>query len=286
MKNQKKLIVIVTMIALLMCVVFTYAIADEKIYTSPTFKLPADQIMDWAESEPEEEVPEEGTPEEEVPAEAKAEEGEPAEDDWGEDAREEDSEDYVPEDKKPAEGTEAEGETPAEGTTAEGKDEEGKPEGDDWGEDAREEDSLDYVPEGETPAEGTAPEGEAPEEGTAPEGEVPAEGTAVEGETPAEGTEAQSEEGNLVGETVQPERSVQIRSSQGDVVTEGEIIYLSSKLKGFDGLDIAYQWQVDRGDGAGWVDVEGANRSKHMFVADRETIQYSWRLVVTVVGEE
>ena len=83
MKNQKKLIVIVTMIALLMCVVFTYAIADEKIYTSPTFKLPADQIMDWAESEPEEEVPEEGVPEEEVPAEAKAEEGEPDEDDWG-----------------------------------------------------------------------------------------------------------------------------------------------------------------------------------------------------------
>ena len=87
-------------------------------------------------------------------------------------------------------------------------------------------------------------------------------------------------------ETKAPERTVTIRSSQGDVVTEGEIIYLTSKLKGFDGLDIAYQWQVDRGDGAGWVDVEGANRSKHMFVADKETIQYSWRLIVTVMGEE
>ena len=219
MKNQTKLIVIVTMIALLMCVLFSFAIADEKIYTSPTFKLPADQIMEWAEDHPEGEVPEEGTPEEG---------------------------------------------TSEEGTSEEGTPEEGEPAEDDWGEDAREEDSLDYVPEGETPAEGTE----------------------AEGETPAEGTEVQSEEGNLVGEAVQPERSVQIRSSQGDVVTEGEIIYLTSKLKGFDGLDIAYQWQVDRGDGQGWVDVEGANRPKHMFVADRETIQYSWRLVVNILDGE
>ena len=219
MKNQTKLIVIVTMIALLMCAVFSFAIADEKIYTSPTFKLPADQIMEWAEDEPEGEVPEEGTPEEG---------------------------------------------TSEEGISEEGTPEEGEPAKDDWGEDAREEDSLDYVPEGETPAEGTE----------------------AEGETPAEGTEVQSEEGNLVGEAVQPERSVQIRSTQGDVVTEGEMIYLTSKLKGFDGLDIAYQWQVDRGDGQGWVDVEGANRPKHMFVADRETIQYSWRLVVNVMDEE
>jgi len=201
MKNQTKLIVIVTMIALLMCVVISLAVADEKIYTSPTFKLPAEQIKEWAEDQPEGEIPEEGTPEEG---------------------------------------------TPEEGAPEEGAPEEGEPE-EEWPEDGRVED---------------------------------------EAETPAEGTEAQSEEGNVVGETVQPERSVQIRSSQGDVVTEGEIIYLTSKLKGFDGLDIAYQWQVDRGDGEGWVDVEGANRPKHMFVADRETIQYSWRLVVNILDEE
>ena len=233
MKNQTKLIVIVTMIALLMCAVLSFAIADEKIYTSPTFKLPADQIKEWVETQDEEPVPEEGTP---------------------------------------AEGTSEEG-TPEEGTPEEGTPEEGEPVEDDWGEDAREEDSLDYIPEGALPASST-------------EGETPAEGTEPEGEIPAEGTEAQSEEGNLVGETVQPERSVQIRSSQGDVVTEGEIIYLTSRLKGFDGLDIAYQWQVDRGDGEGWVDVEGANRPKHMFVADRETIQYSWRLVVNILDGE
>ncbi|MER1994847.1 MAG: hypothetical protein ABS897_12480 [Eubacteriales bacterium] len=218
MKNQKKLIVIATIIALLICAaLMTCAMADEKIYTSPTFKLPAEKIQEWTESQPEEEVPAE--------------------------------------------------EQPAEGTP-----EEGEPE-DEWLDDDPRGDEEDGEPTAETPAEGT-------------EGETPAEGT--EGETPAAGTEPQGEEGEVVGETETkaPERTVTIRSSQGDVVTEGEIIYLTSKLKGFDGLDIAYQWQVDRGDGAGWVDVEGANRSKHMFVADKETIQYSWRLIVTVMGEE
>ena len=181
MKNQKKLIVIVTMIALLICaVMISSAMADEKIYTSPTFKLPAEKIQEWAEAQPEEEVPEEEQPTEETPEEGDIEE---------------------------------------------------------------------------------EPEEEESEE-----------------ETP--------EEGDVVGEANAPERTVTIRSSQGDVVTEGEIIYLTSKLKGFDGLDIAYQWQVDRGDGEGWVDVEGANRSKHMFVADKETITYSWRLIVSIMDEE
>ena len=209
MKNQKKLIVIATIIALLICAaLMSCAMADEKIYTSPTFKLPAEKIQEWTESQPEEEVPVEDQP-------------------------------------------------------AEGTPEEGEPE-DEWLDDDPRGDEEDGEPTAETPAEGT------------------------EGETPAAGTEPQGEEGEVVGETETkaPERTVTIRSSQGDVVTEGEIIYLTSKLKGFDGLDIAYQWQVDRGDGAGWVDVEGANRSKHMFVADKETITYSWRLIVTVMGEE
>ena len=224
MKNQKKLIVIATIIALLICAaLMSCAMADERIYTSPTFKLPAEKIQEWTESQPEEEVPAE-----EQPAEVKPEE-------------------------------------------------ESIPEWEDPDYDPREEES-----DPETPAEVTGDETPAEES----EGETPAEGT--EGETPAAGTEPQGEEGEVVGETETkaPERTVTIRSSQGDVVTEGEIIYLTSKLKGFDGLDIAYQWQVDRGDGAGWVDVEGANRSKHMFVADKETITYSWRLIVTVMGEE
>ena len=191
MKNLKKLIVIVTMAALLICAaMLSSAMADERIYTSPTFKLPKDKIMEWVETQPEEETPEGDKPADEA------------------------SEEEVPEWENP-----------------------------DF--EPRDEDTDDRTPV------------EANESGT-----------------PTEQTN---------GEAGIPERTVTIRSSQGDVVTEGEIIYLTSKLKGFDGLDIAYQWQVDRGDGAGWVDVEGANRSKHMFVADKDTIRYSWRLIVSVI---
>lgn len=78
------------------------------------------------------------------------------------------------------------------------------------------------------------------------------------------------------------ERQVKIFSSRKDVVIENEIIELSSELIGFDDVVVHYQWQVDRGDGAGWVDVEGATRPKHSFVARRDTILYNWRLIVSV----
>ena len=77
------------------------------------------------------------------------------------------------------------------------------------------------------------------------------------------------------------ERQVKIRSSRGDVVIENEIITLYSKLIGFDGVEVHYQWQVDRGDGEGWVDVEGATEPNHSFVARKDTILYSWRLTIT-----
>jgi hypothetical protein len=31
--------------------------------------------------------------------------------------------------------------------------------------------------------------------------------------------------------------------------------------------------------------VEGATKDKHVFIADRTTIQYSWRLIVNVIEE-
>ena len=175
MKNLMKMIVIAAMTVLLLCAAMSIAEADEKIYTSPVFKLPADKITDWAASQPDEE----------------------------------------PEAEPDESGSETEPETPAISGGGESK-------------------------------------GSEPEEG---------------GETGASASE----------------RRVRIFSSQGAVVTEGEIIYLSSTLEGFDGLEVTFQWQVDRGDGAGWVDVEGANRSRHMFVASKETIGYSWRLIVNIV---
>ncbi len=88
--------------------------------------------------------------------------------------------------------------------------------------------------------------------------------------------------GSMSDEPEEVKRQVIIESSQGEIVTEGDLITLTSHLVGFGDAKVAYQWQVDRGDGKGWVDVEGATRSKHSFIASKETIKYSWRLVVNV----
>lgn len=96
---------------------------------------------------------------------------------------------------------------------------------------------------------------------------------------PEEVFEDEPEEKTTEGKT---QRKVLIKSSRGDTVIEGEIITLKSKLVGFDGVEVHYQWQVDRGDGEGWVDVEGANGPTHSFVARKDTILYSWRLTVSV----
>ena len=95
---------------------------------------------------------------------------------------------------------------------------------------------------------------------------------------PEEVFEEEPEEKTTEGKT---QRKVLIKSSRGDTVIEGEIITLKSKLVGFDGVEVHYQWQVDRGDGAGWVDVEGATGPEHSFVARKDTILYSWRLTIS-----
>ena len=172
MRKLMNMIAVAMMAALLLCVVISCASADEKIYTSPVFKLPANRLTEWVQNQPEK-------PEE-------------------------------PEDK-PEEKPEEPGDEP----------------------------------------EGTEDPGKA--------------------ETP-EDTDEPAE---------RPQRAVLIFSSQGSVVTEGEFIILTSELIGYDGLDVSYQWQVDRGDGLGWVNLKGANRSKHTYVAGKDTIKYKWRLIVT-----
>lgn len=95
---------------------------------------------------------------------------------------------------------------------------------------------------------------------------------------PEEVFEDEPEEKPTEGKT---QRKVLIKSSRGETVIEGEIITLKSKLVGFDGVEVHYQWQVDRGDGEGWVDVEGATGPEHSFVAQKDTILYSWRLTIS-----
>ena len=182
MRKLMKLIAVTMMTALLLCIVISCAAADEKIYTSPVFKLPKDQLTEWIDNQQEEpEEPEETVTPEELP---------------------EESEEQPEEDEKP----------------------------------------------------------EQPEENE-------------KTEEPEENEEENS----------RPERAVLIFSTQRSVVTEGEFIYLTSELIGFDDVEVTYQWQVNKDDGLGWVDVEGATRDKHMFVASEETIRYGWRLIVTIV---
>ena len=246
MKKTTKLIALLTLVAVLIGLV-TLALADDKIYTSPTFKFPKERII----SDPLiPEIPEEepGTEPEvtEEPGTEPAETTEPVE---GE-----------------PEGIEETGTEPVEG----------EPEG-------TEETGTEPV-EGE-PTETTEPVTEP--EGTEEPGTEPTEQAGpVEGE-PAETTEPVTEpEPEKEPETPAPvERKVMIYSSRKEIVTEGDIIELTGALIGFEDVPdeaIAYQWQVDRNDGAGWVDVDGATKWYYKFIANKETILYNWRLIVTV----
>lgn len=116
---------------------------------------------------------------------------------------------------------------------------------------------------------------ENPEEAPAPE-EKPEE-VPVQEEKPEE-VPAQAEK----EEETPAQRQVLIFSSRKETVVRGELITLTSTLIGFDGVTVHYQWQVDRGDGNGWVDVQGANGATHEFRATEETILYAWRLNITV----
>ena len=141
------------------------------------------------------------------------------------------------------------------------------------------------TPEGEpagteTPGEVTEQPGETGEQ----PGEVPEEGQT--GETPEGGDVTPEEmpaEPEAPKEPLPPEeRKVYITSSRTDEVTDGDAVYLEAHLVGFDGLTVNYQWQCDKNDGNGWQNV-GTNRNYHVFIATRETVQYSWRLIVDVV---
>ena len=218
MRKLMKLIAITAMTALLLCALITCAVADEKIYTSPTFTLPTDrliqaeEILDAQEAANQPEEPEETG--EEVP-------------EAGEDLPEAGEE--VPE---------AGEEVP------------------EAGED---------LPEA---GEALSEAGEEPEE--------PDEDEDFE--------ELNEDAGEVTAEPAKPQHKVVIRSSQGEIVTEGEQIVLTSELIGFDDDEqVTYQWQVDRGDGNGWVDAEGGTKWKYIFIADKTTITYSWRLIVNVV---
>lgn len=80
------------------------------------------------------------------------------------------------------------------------------------------------------------------------------------------------------GVTPAPNFKVTIFSSRRSVMTPGETVYLTSKLEGFEGYEIRYQWQCDKGDG--FEDVPDADGDTYSFSASVETLGYDWRLAV------
>ena len=61
-------------------------------------------------------------------------------------------------------------------------------------------------------------------------------------------------------------------------MTEGDYVMLTSKLEGFDGLEVIYQWECDKGDG--FRKVDNANEESYFFRASAETLSWNWRLTV------
>jgi len=153
------------------------------------------------------------------------------------------------------------------------------------------------APEGEgIPGEDLEPE-ETEESGEQEPEEIPGEqepeeipGEQEPEEIPGEGEPAEvpdeQEPDELPGEPeaeepVKAAKKVVITSNQAAIVTEGDLITLRSELIGFEDVsNITYQWQADKGNGAGWEDMNGGNEADYTFVANRDSIQWSWRLIV------
>ena len=73
-------------------------------------------------------------------------------------------------------------------------------------------------------------------------------------------------------------KKVTIFTSRRVVMEEGENVTLTSKLEGFDGLELKYIWKVDKGEG--FEEMEGANESTYVFEATAETLSWGWHLTV------
>ena len=74
-------------------------------------------------------------------------------------------------------------------------------------------------------------------------------------------------------------KKVTIFSSRTALMTEGETVYLTSKLEGFeDAEEILYVWKVNKGNG--FEEIPGANEATYSFAATEETLTWSWHLTV------
>lgn len=79
-------------------------------------------------------------------------------------------------------------------------------------------------------------------------------------------------------EAVEPEKKVTIFTSRRVVMEEGETVNLTSKIEGFDGYEVLYQWECDQGNG--FQPIEAANADSYSYIASAESLSWSWQLMV------
>lgn len=79
-------------------------------------------------------------------------------------------------------------------------------------------------------------------------------------------------------EAVQPEMKVTIFTSRRVVMEEGETVNLTSKIEGFDGYEVLYQWECDQGNG--FQPIEAANADSYSYIASVESLSWGWQLMV------
>ena len=148
---------------------------------------------------------------------------------------------------------------------------------------------------GESPAReekeepGTSEEEREPETDISEEPEYKAEAdeTVTESgtETPDTGAdpvpEEEAAEENLIDIIEEGGKRVYIFCSRSPVMKKGDLVELTSRLEGFDGCEVHYQWECDKHDGQGFQGVENATEDSYAFEASVETLSWDWKLTVS-----
>ena len=103
----------------------------------------------------------------------------------------------------------------------------------------------------------------------------------VEETEPEETPEAPPAEPTEVPEEIEPK--VVLSYTAPDIITKNDVIVLTATLFGFDGKEVALQWQYTNEAGE-WVDAPGKDQGlTYRFHPTIETIDAHWRIVVTIV---
>ena len=90
----------------------------------------------------------------------------------------------------------------------------------------------------------------------------------------ADAPKAESNEG-----VAKVQKKVTVFSSRKRIMEEGEPVYLTCELEGFeDCSEIVYIWKVDKGNG--FEIVPDANEATYCFPATAETLSWDWILTV------